>query len=491
MTINLSLFILASALNAFYKFSLAPGTLLSIILLHNTGSGAREVIIFNNYPGLEFPIIHYLRLTKLLDMPLPFINEHLLQFIWQHQYFNKHELVTSDGDNLQIIYPGTHNLNQGPDFLNGRIRVAETNWAGNIELHIKTSDYYLHKHHLDNNYNNIILHVVWKHDDSSFKRFPVLELEPLVSNILLQRYASLQENTAFVACAELLSSLNSITWTNWKERLVVERLQEKTKQIHITLEQTGNHWEEVFWRLIARNFGYKINADLFEAMACTISVNVLAKQKNQQIHLEAMLMGQANLLNKEFHDEYPRLLQREYRFLKQKLSLPSITIQPLFLRMRPANVPTIRLSQLASLIHKSHHLFSLVKEAKELNEVKELFSVTANDYWHYHYNFSEETEFKPKHLGATMVNNILINTVIPVVFAYGQVHGMQEMKDKAIEWLNETEAEVNSITAGWKALGVINSSAFDSQSLLHLKKHYCISKRCLECAVGNAVLRQR
>ncbi len=422
-------------------------------------------------------------------MPLPFVSEKLLQFIWQQQYFSKKQLHTADGEMLEIISPGILNVNQGPDFLNGRIKLGDTKWAGNIELHIKTSDYYLHKHHEDEHYNNVVLHVVWQHDDPDFKRIPVLELEPLVSTVLLQRYARLQESEPFVACGKMLSSFGGLTWVKWKERMLIERMEEKTASVTTLLVRTGNHWEEVFWRLIARNFGYKVNADLFESVAESLPVELLAKHKNNQVQIEALLFGQANLLDEDCSDYYSVLLNREYKFLSNKYRLQPVPARVCYLRMRPANFPTIRMSQLASLVFNSSHLFSKIKAANAFYEIRQMLAVTANDYWQTHYKFGEESAHKPKQLGAEMMNNIIINTVVPVVFAYGMAHSLPALKEKALNWLDNAEPELNTITRGWKDLGIPNKSAADSQALLHLKNKYCNKKHCLQCAIGNAILK--
>lgn len=421
-------------------------------------------------------------------MPLPFITERLLQFIWQFQYFNKDGLKTVDGNRLQILNVGALNKNQGPDFLNARIKINDTHWAGNIELHIKTSDYLLHKHDADINYKNIILHVVWMHDDDSLMHIPTLELQPLVSSVMLHKYASLESNQNFIPCAEMLPALSALGWMKWKERLLIERLEMRTNHISELLTLSANHWEAVFWWLLAKNFGYKVNAELFEAMAQSVPVNVLAKHKHQQIQLEALLMGQANLLKPSYEDDYAKLLYREHSFLTKKYSLKQTAVQPLFLRMRPANFPTIRLSQLAALIYKSTHLFSQILHAEKLSTVKQLFDVSANDYWHYHYRFDELTPYKPKQLGEDMIHNIIINTIVPVVFAYGKVNDVGSLKTKALEWLQQIPAESNHIITNWKKYILVNA-AFDSQAVLQLKKNYCKEKRCLECAAGNAILK--
>jgi hypothetical protein len=421
------------------------------------------------------------------------MTERLLQFIWQFQYFNKNELKTEQGDSLSIVHQGQFNTNQGPDFSNGKVIIGRTTLVGNIELHVRSSDWLKHAHTADKNYSNIILHVVWEHDseiqDKHGVNLPTLSIQNLVPKILLERYEGLMVSQHFVPCEQYLPVLSEIGWVAWKERMTVERLQRKAAFVTSLLAEANNHWEEVFWWMLARNFGIKVNAEIFEAIAKTIPVNILAKHKNQIHQLEALLLGQAGLLNENFEEDYPKLLQREYLFLQKKYQLKQQSSQPFFLRMRPANFPTVRLAQLAMLIYSSVHLFSKVKEMSDVEEVKQLLNVTANDYWHYHYHFDEAGDYHPKQLGKQMIENIIINTVVPVLFAYGSHNKDERLKDKCMVWLAQLSPEKNTITNKWTNFNVSNSSALESQGLIELKNNYCNEKRCLECAVGNAILR--
>jgi len=417
------------------------------------------------------------------------MTERLLQYIWQFQYFNNSHLHTLDGQLLQVIQPGMYNTNQGPDFLNAKIKTGTTVWAGSVELHINTSDWQQHDHSNDANYNNVILHVVWNHDHDLQLSFPTVELQNRVSKLLLSKYDQLMKEKVFIACEDLARFVNDITISSWKERLLVERLQHKAKYIESLLKRNNQHWEETFWWLLARNFGATVNSDAFEKMAMSIPINILAKHKQQLHQLEALLMGQCGLLDKKLEDDYAVMLQKEFRFLQKKYSLHKIHASVFFLRMRPANFPSIRLSQLASLIHQGQHLFSGIKETDDINDVEKLFLVTANDYWHYHFVFDEPAAFKKKTLGKQMLQNIMINTVVPVVYAYGYFNNHEGYKHKAIKWMEKLAAESNSITKEFSSLGLENKSAFDSQALIQLKNAYCDQKRCLQCAIGNKILK--
>ncbi len=421
------------------------------------------------------------------------MTENLLQFIWQFQYLNALSLTTTEGIQLQIIRPGTLNKQQGPDFTNAQINLNGTTWAGNIEIHILSSQWKKHKHDIDKQYDNVILHVVWSHDEDALnsrgQNIPTLELKNRVSKILLQRYESLMQAKNFVPCAEHLPKLNYLQWTGWKQRLAIERLERKSTEINTQSGNNKYHWEEIFWWNLAKNFGIKVNAGAFELVAKSIPLNILAKKKNQLLVIEALLLGQAGLLQHEFEDEYPKMLQKEYSFISKKYSLKPINLPPAFLRMRPANFPTIRLAQLAKLICSSQHLFSKVLEIQNIKAIKDLMDITANDYWHYHYTFDNHTPFKPKKLGTQMIDNIIINTIIPVLFAYGIYKNENIFKEKALHWLSHITSEKNNIILAWKAHGVASSNALESQALVELKNNYCNLKKCLDCTVGFHVLR--
>lgn len=421
------------------------------------------------------------------------MTEKLLQFIWQYGYFNKIDLVTGDGQHLHIIHQGVLNCNQGPDFINASIKIGNVIWAGNVELHIKSSDWILHKHNNSKHYNNIILHVVWKNDadiiDANGYAIPTLELENLVPKILFEKYEQLMENSNKVACEKFLPVLNSLGWTAWKERLVAERLELKSKFVLKIFNETKNNWEETLWQVIAYNFGLKQNADLFLQMAKSVSINILYKHKNQILQLEALLLGQSNLLNRDTDNEYEAMLYKEFDFLQKKYNFKKVEIQPVFLRMRPANFPTIRLAQLADLLYKNDHLFSTIKQIKKVENLKSILQVSASSFWDSYYVFDKRAEEEgQKHLGKQMIDTIIINTIVPVLFAYGLYHSEEEYKQRAIDFLQLLSPEKNSITRYWQEYDVENNSAFDSQALVHLYNLYCTKKMCLSCALCNKLL---
>lgn len=432
------------------------------------------------------------------------MKEDLLQFIWKFKYFNLNELTGFHGEKIEIVHAGIQNFNQGPDFLNAKIKINGTLWVGNVELHIFSRQWEQHNHHQDKNYGNVILHVVWKHDgevkDIKGNILPTLELQSRVSGTLLKKYRSLMEREQqgemnFIPCENHLSKMeiDDLRLTAWKSRLVAERLETKTSRVFDILEKTSYHWDETMWRMIAANFGGNINGQFFQQIAQTVPQKILARHKNQLITIEAILFGQAGLLEGDFDDPYPKLLQREYSFYHQKYKFTKAEGSVMFGRMRPANFPTVRLAQLAALVYKSSHLFSQVKDIKEVKEVKEMLQVEPNDFWLYHYKLNEtegETVLRKKVLGNQTVENIIINTVCPILFAYGIYNNDTEQKEKAIRWLEGLKPEKNHITNGFVRLGIKNKNAFDSQALIQLKKFYCDNKRCLECSIGNLILGQ-
>jgi hypothetical protein len=417
------------------------------------------------------------------------MTEKLLHYIWQSGYFNQSHLTTCDGENIRIISKGTLNKNQGPDFLSAMVSIGDTVFAGSVELHLKTSDWERHNHSADENYRNVILHVVYEHDHCGDVNIPVLELQPHIPSLLVSRYETLMNTPESIACGNNIAQVQTLTWIAWKERVLVERLVRKSEHIYTLLQETNGHWEEVFWQLLARNFGIKVNADSFELLAHSLPLKILVKHKHSIHQVEALLFGQANLLNDSFNEDYPKLLKREYAFLKKKYGLTPAFAAVHFLRMRPANFPTVRLAQLAMVIHTSSHLFSKILEEDSILAIQKCLEVTANDYWHYHYRFEELCAFHPKKTGDMIINNIIINTIIPILFAYGLYHKDETVKGKALRWLNELPSESNRINSMFVNLGMRATSAFDSQAMVELKNEYCDRKRCLECAVGAALLK--
>jgi len=418
-------------------------------------------------------------------------SEDLLQFIWQYSFIEKiEELKTTEGENLQIIHPGTLNTNSGPDFLNAKIKIGETLWAGNIELHLKSSDWIKHKHNENHAYEKLILHVVYENDIELQLNFSVVEIKNHIRPTLLQRYEELMRIDKQIPCQAQLKDISPLRKTHMLERVLIERLERKTKVVEELLLKTNNHWEEVFYILIARNFGLKINQTPFQKIAESTPLKLFAKHKNSLLQIEALLFGQAGFLTQDYKDAYFLKLKKEYAFFGNLYNLKNIPVHQInFLRLRPANFPTVRLAQFAKLLFQSAHLLSQILETTELKKLFQLFDVSASNYWNTHYRFGVESESnQAKTLGKSFVELLIINTIIPLVFIYGKFKGENQYCVRAMNWLEELKPEKNTITKAMKAVGFDLKNAKDSQALLELKTNYCDSKQCLKCRIGYAIL---
>ena len=416
------------------------------------------------------------------------MNELLLQYIWQHQLFNKQLLTTVQGHPLEILDKGVFNTNQGPDFLNGRIRIEDTTWAGHIELHIKGSDWNRHQHSIDRNYDNVILHVVWDNDIILPRDIPTLLIEDKVSTIVLERYRGMMHRSLFIPCENIFSQAIPGLIDQMLKQMLEHRLNRKADHVLELLNSNDRHWEEALWWMMARSFGGNINGDAFESIARSIPYPVVARHRTQIHQLESLLLGQADLLTGNMEDQYAIMLQKEYKFLQRKYQINPSRIPVHFLRMRPQNFPTVRLAQLAMLMHSNAHLFAIVLQTESLEEIKMLFDVTANDYWHYHYRLNESTPLNKKSTGKDFIHSIILNAIIPVLFCYGREQHDSRILEKAQSWMNQLPAERNAISNGFEKLGIAMDNAFKSQSVLELKHYYCDQKLCLECAIGKKLL---
>lgn len=421
------------------------------------------------------------------------INEELLHHIWKYRLFSNSDLRTTDGRKVQILKPGEHNSNAGPDFFNARVIVGDTTWAGNVEIHIKTSDYSKHHHEIDTNYQNLLLHVVYEDDvlvHDPARQIATVELKNFVSDQILKQYAQLSNSPAPLPCGKQLRNVDSLTLHAWLDKLMIERLEHKTNQVLDSLIKNHNNWEETFWHFFARSFGAPINSVPFELMAKSLNNLILAKHKHSIYQLEALLLGQAGFLEKIHEEEYPLSLKKEYEFLRQKFSLFPIDHSLFkFLRLRPAAFPVFRLAQLAAIIHKNNNLFSKLLESKNVNDVYELLTCDVSSYWKKHYSFNSESNVQNWHLGKNTMDVIIINTIVPFMFAWGKQHCNERMLEKALALPEQIKAENNKTIRLYEEAGLQPKSAFQTQALLQLKKYYCDEKACLNCRIGNFLLR--
>jgi predicted component of type VI protein secretion system len=423
------------------------------------------------------------------------LKESFLHFIWRWRRFDGADLRTTAGEAVDIVHPGEPNDHAGPDFFNARVRIGDTLWAGNVEMHVLASEWTAHGHQTDNAYQNVVLHVVWKEDHPVLRSdgtpIPCLALEGRVPLRVLHTYEQLLHNQAWIPCASLFPTVPSIIRLNWLDRLLVERLEQKTSAIAQLLSESENHWEAAFYHSLARNFGLKVNAEPFEALARSLPLTVPGRHKNDLLQLEALLFGQAGMLeNVVFTEAYPQQLQQEYQHLKNKYSLVPLAVhQWKFARLRPANFPTVRIAQFAALIHQSAHLFSKVLETMEIRALFHLFEVAPGSYWDTHYQLDKASIKREKRLSRDFTELLVINTIAPFLFHYGKAKDDEEYQKRAFYLLEQLPAEENTIVEGWKALDLVCRNAYQSQSAIHLKTRYCDPKRCLSCAIGNALLK--
>ncbi len=422
------------------------------------------------------------------------MREDFLHYLWRTKRFNLDNLVSTEGAPLQITHFGKHNHHAGPDFLEAKVQVGETLWAGNVEIHINASEWIAHKHQEDSTYDNVILHVVLEEDQpiyrSTGERIPCLELRRRIPPKIIKTYQKIVHNEHWIPCQHHFYSVPMVTKNLWLDRLLVERLEQKTVPIAERLANSNNAWESVFYELLARNFGVKINAEPFELLAKSTPLNLFAKHKNNRFQIEALLFGQAGLLTVDFTDNYPKSLQKEYQFLQKKYNLQPIKKESWrFMRLRPANFPSIRIAQFATLIYQSTHLFSKILEAENIKAIEKLFKVSLSEYWLNHYIFDKPSAERKKTLGKSTIHLLIINTIVPFLFLYGTHKSIDTYRDKALRFLEALAPEKNSIIEQWKVLGLEPDSAYQTQALLQLKNEYCSKKRCLACAIGNSILK--
>jgi hypothetical protein len=423
------------------------------------------------------------------------MTEEFLHYIWRYRLYDT-QLFLTTGEIVEIIHPGELNTDSGPDFFNARIKIGNTLWAGNIEIHVNSSDWYRHNHHVDHAYDNLILHVVYNHDKVipwlNHSELPTLELNQVVRKETWQRYLKFMASHTWIPCENLVAGVSHVSVSAWLDRLLVERLEKKSKQVEQALTSVANDWNHAFYLLLARNMGFKLNNDAFERLAASISYRVLFRHADNLIQVEAMLFGQAGMLDQEFMDDYPRRLKFEYDFLKKKYQLKAIENHCWkYLRLHPGNFPTIRISQLANLIHVSGELLKQLFDLKDIEGISSLFNIQASAYWFNHYRFDKFSVPASKRLGEESIKLLTINLISPFLFTYGQKQGNSEHMEIAMKILEKTTGENNSVVRKWISLGIDASTAAHTQALLELKSNYCDRKKCLSCTIGSALLKAR
>lgn len=415
------------------------------------------------------------------------MKEDFLHYLWKFKKFDISNLRTSNNETITIVNSGQYLQLAGPDFFNAQIIIDDQKWAGNVEIHVKSSDWYVHNHERDSNYENVILHVVWEHDSEVFRKdnteIPVLELRNFVSKEMIENYQSLMYPKTWIFCEKELSQLDDFTLRNWQERLFFERLERKSVPIENLLNETGQDWEAILFFLLAKNFGLDSNGESFLNIAKQISFSVIQKECFELENLEALFFGFAGLLEEEKQDNYYKDLQFRFYFLLHKYQLDKKTESVQFFKHRPDNFPTIRLSQLVNLYFEQHNLFSKIIEANSVEKLESIFKVSVSPYWQTHYQFDRESPKKNKKLSKSFVDLLIINTIIPVQFAYAKSQQKENAED-LVFLLKNLEPEKNSVIQKFDSFGLKAENAFETQSLLQLRKEYCLKGKCLDCAIG-------
>ncbi len=413
------------------------------------------------------------------------MQERLLHFIWQNKLFNAKQLKTHDGSHLEILHFGQYNKDGGPDFLNAKIRVDDIILVGNIELHIHASDWKLHKHQRDKKYDTVILHVVYFNNEKE-SAIPVLELNGRIPVILLEKYETMMQSKQELICRHMSHEVDDFIIEKWKERLMIERLERKSNEILRQLQRNNNDWEQTCYQLLGKYFGSYINKEPFEMLTRSLDYKILARHSDNTMLIEAMLLGVAGLLDKDFIEIYPRALKQEYHFLRQKYNLPQMQgHQWQFMRMRPVSFPTIRIALFAQLM-QYQPLLQMILEHQYMNI---LDNINASGYWSYHYVLDKRSKPRLKAAGSDFKRMLQINVFAPVIYAYGKYNNEEKYIDKALTLLYDLPKEENAKIriyheAGWK-----HDNAFDTQALIELHDNYCVVKKCLECTIGHKILK--
>lgn len=422
--------------------------------------------------------------------------EELLHYIWKFRLFDRKGLACHRGEKIQIIKPGRHNHDSGPDFESAELRIDDTFWAGNIEIHLRSSDWERHLHHLDAAYDNVILHVVAEYDLPAYRsdgtEIPVLVISDRIPSHIFSNYHALMAELSWIPCERMFDVKNPLLIKQWLSRLLIERMEDRSRQIGILLEEFKGSWDDAFYISIARNFGFKINAIPFEMLARSLPRQLFGKYKNNIFQIEALVFGQAGFLNEKHTEDYPLKLRSEYMFLKKKHALdPLDRYLWRFMRLRPGNFPTVRLAQFAALMSGTPHLFSQILSMTCSDQIENIFrNLPVNEFWKNHCHFEGSSKTISVRMGNDSILNLLINTVATFLFVYGIKRGSSVYMDKGLNILENIRPEDNAIIRRFIQTGFEPENASDTQALLQLKKYYCDEKKCLSCGIGVQLLKQ-
>lgn len=421
--------------------------------------------------------------------------EDLLHYVWKLKYFHFSKLRTTEGESVDIIHPGYHNFDSGPDFSESKIRINHTLWIGNVEIHIKSSDWVKHTHYRDRAYDNVILHVVYEEDEKILRPngtiIPCLELKGLIQEEIFTRYHYLKTNENWIPCQNMIAKTDELRKKIWLEKLLIERLEHKSSYLKELLAYTNHDWEYCFFILLGKYFGSSVNTAAFDQLCRSVSLDKIFKNQNNSFAIEALLFGQSGFLSEKYQDDYPAKLCKEYKFLKHKYALKPIPKKLWkFFRLRPSNFPTIRIAQFAALISNNKSLCSKSLEFDNLVDFGYMFQMKINEYWDTHFVFDKESAYIEKPLGQSFQNTLLINAIIPFIFMYGKSKNEPMLVERAVRFLQSLPPEANKLTNQWKKLGLKGESAAETQSLIQLKKNYCDKNRCLQCSIGHQIMQE-
>jgi len=420
------------------------------------------------------------------------MKEEFLHYLWKYGLYDHNKLCDNEGNRIIVIHPGEYNRDSGPDFFNARLLIDGTAWAGNVEIHVNSSHFDAHGHQNDPAFNNVILHVVAVNDKKVFntKGEELLTTEMPVDEVYYERYLSIVNNPFTIACQDEITGIERVHIIHWLNSVATERLQLKAEAVLKIYSETGNDWDETFYRILTRYFGFRVNTGPFEMLASALPFRIIRKHADNLFQIEALLFGSAGMLDEALFkeaisDSYFKDLLKEYRILSAKYSLKPIHGWLWkFSRLRPANFPTVRISQLAAMLSVTGGLFSKVLEVYDFSDLKKVFLVSASEYWNDHFVFGKKGRKAVKKTGSQATDIFLINAVIPVLFAYGYSRDHREICERALSLLDDIDAEENIIVDEWRKAGINAESALYSQALIQLRNEYCRKRRCLDCRIG-------